>query len=205
MLKAISLALGKTNSKKLAKISLSNSTIKTRIDKNSNDIECQVLHHLFFAMQCDETTDVAQMSHFLVYLHFLRSTTVEEELLFCRPLKTTPKAEDVLKFVDVYFHEKDMKWKKLVGVCTDDAPVMLGCRSEFIARIKQKNPDVIVTHYAIHREALASKTTCCNEKQACRNCTNCKLIKAVNSRLFAKLCKDMGSNHINLLFHTNVR
>ena len=28
---------------------------------------------------------------------------------------------------------------------------------------------------------------------------------AVNSRLFAKLCEDMDSNHINLLFHTNVQ
>ena len=49
----------------------------------------------------------------------------------------------MFKLVDTYFHEKDMKWEKLVGVCTDGAPAMLGCQSGFIARIKQKNPDVV--------------------------------------------------------------
>ena len=50
--------LGETNSKKLAMISLSDSTTKTRIDKLSNDIELQVLEKIhaspFFAIQCDE-------------------------------------------------------------------------------------------------------------------------------------------------------
>ena len=57
MLKATSLVFGVTNSKKIAKISLSNSTIKTRIDELANDIECQVLQKMqaspFFAIQCD--------------------------------------------------------------------------------------------------------------------------------------------------------
>ena len=70
MLKAASLVLGETNSKKLAMISLSDSTTKTRIDELSNDIELQVLEKIhaspFFAIQCDETTDVAQLSQLLV-------------------------------------------------------------------------------------------------------------------------------------------
>ena len=79
-------------------------------------------------------------------------------MLFCRPHETTSKAQDVLKLVDAYFHEKYMKWEKIVGVCTDGAPAMLGCRSGFIARTKQMYPDVVGTHFVIHREALASKT-----------------------------------------------
>ena len=46
MLKATSLDFGETNSKKLPKISLSNSTIKTSIDELANDIECQVLQKM---------------------------------------------------------------------------------------------------------------------------------------------------------------
>ena len=64
MLKATSLVVKETNSKKLAKISLSDSTIKTRIDdlqmilmSSSSKIQASP----FFAIQCDETTDVAQM------------------------------------------------------------------------------------------------------------------------------------------------
>ena len=211
MLKATSLVLGETNSKKLAKISLSNSTIKTRIDALANDIECQVLQKMqaspFFAIQCNETTDIAQMSQLLVYVRFVGSTTIEEEMLFCRPLETTTKAEDVLKLVDAYFHEKDMKWERLVGVCTDGAPAMRGCRSGFIVKIKQKNPDVVGTHCVIHRGALASKNLPAAIKSTLAiiiRIVNFIKSSAVNSRLFAKLCKDMDSNHINLLFHTNV-
>ena len=46
MLKATSLVLRETNGKKLAKISLLNSTIKTRIDELANDIECLVLQKI---------------------------------------------------------------------------------------------------------------------------------------------------------------
>ena len=133
MLKASSLVLGESNSKKLAKISLSDSTIKTRIDELANDIECQVLQKIYaspyFAIQCDETTDVAQLSQLMVYVCFVGSATIEEEMLFCKSLETTTKAEDVFRVVDAYFYKNGIKWVKLVGVCTDGAPAMLGCRS----------------------------------------------------------------------------
>ena len=79
-------------------------------------------------------------------------------MLFCKSLETTTKAEDVFRVVDAYFHKNGMKWEKLVGVCTDGAPAMLGCRSGFITRVKQKNSDAVGTHCVIHRETLASKT-----------------------------------------------
>ena len=112
----------------------------------------------------------------------------------------------MLKFVDAYFHEKDMKWKKLVGVCPDGAPAMLGCQGGFIARIKQKNPVVVGTHCAILGEALASKTLPAamkNKLAIIILIVNFIKASAVSSQLFAKLYKEVGSNHINLLFHTN--
>ena len=108
----------------------------------------------YFAIQCDETTDVAQLSQLLVYVCYVGSTSIEEEMLFCRPLKTTTKAEDVFQVVSLFFDDKGL----LVGVCMDGAPTMLGSRSGFIARIKQKSPNAVGTHCVVHREALASKT-----------------------------------------------
>ena len=124
-------------------------------------------------------------------------------MLICRPLEMTTKAEDVLKLVDVYFHEKDMKWEKLVG-----APAELGCCSGFIAKTKQKNPDVVRTHCIIHQEALALKILSAamkNKLDIIIQIVNFIKSSAVNSRLSAKLCKDMDSNHIDLLFHTNIQ
>ena len=63
MIKAPSLVLGVASSNKLAKISLCDSTIKTRIDKSGNEIEFRIIKKIqespFFAIQCGETTDVA--------------------------------------------------------------------------------------------------------------------------------------------------
>ena len=99
-----------------------------------------------------------------------------------------------------------MKWEKLVGVCTDGAPAMLEYWSGFINKIKQKNADTIGTHCVIHREVLTSKTLPAAMKNKLAIITvNFIKASAVNSRLFAKLCKDMNSHDEILLFHTNVR
>ncbi|XP_078495350.1 protein FAM200C-like [Ciona intestinalis] len=155
MIKASNLVLGEAHSKKLAKISLSDSTIKTRIDELAKNIEDT---SPFFAIQCDETTDVAQLSQLLVYVRFVGSSSIEEEMLFCKPLETTTKAEDVFNLVATYFDNHCLSWEKLVGICTDGAPAMMGSRSGFIVRMKQKSPGAVGTHCVIHTEALATRT-----------------------------------------------
>ena len=212
MLTATSLVLGEANSKKLAKISLSDSTVKSRIDEMAEDIELQLLEKLnkspLFAIQCDETTDVAQMSQLMVYVRFVGSTSIEEEMLFCKPLEKTGKAEDVFEAVSSYFDYNSIKWENLVGVCTDGAPAMLGSQSGFVTRIKDKSPNAVGTHCVIHREALASRTlpAAMNEKLATTiRVVNFVKKSPVKSRLFAILCKDMDADHETLLFHTAVR
>ena len=69
MLKAADLVLEKTYTKKMAKISLLDCTIKTPTDKFPKSIECQVFKELpaFFSIQCDETTNISQL---LIYVCF---------------------------------------------------------------------------------------------------------------------------------------
>ena len=86
----------------------------------------------YFAIQCDETTDVAQLSQLMVYVCFVGSATIEEEMLFCKSLETTTKAEDVFRVVDAYFYKNGMKWEKLVGVCTDVHQQCLGVGVDFL-------------------------------------------------------------------------
>ena len=161
ILSAAKLVLGEDSYQKLSKISLSDSTVKLRIDEMADDIKTQMLEKVrsspFFAIQCDETTDVSQCSQLLVYVRFIRNGTLEEMMLCC-PLETTAKAIDVLAVVSTFFEENNLSWDKLVGVCTDGAPAMLGSRSGFVTKIKQKSPSAVGTHCVIHREALAART-----------------------------------------------
>ena len=102
-MKAVSLVLGEAIGKEQVKISLSDSTEKTGFDEIAEDIELQVLEKTnkscVFAIQCDETTDVVQMSQLLAHIRFVGSTSIEEEILFCKPIQRTAKAKDVIEAV----------------------------------------------------------------------------------------------------------
>ena len=49
-----------------------------------------------------------------------------------------------------------LKWSKLVGVCIDGAPAMIGTKSGLISLVKQKNPAIKGTHCIIHKTSLVS-------------------------------------------------
>ncbi|KAF2348878.1 protein of unknown function DUF4371 [Trinorchestia longiramus] len=162
----------------------------------------------FFAIQCDESTDVAHLYQLLVYSRFVDKGTVREEILFSAALETTAKAIDLYSKVDEFFQKHGLSWEKLVGVCTDGASSMIGSRSEFVKLVKEKNPDVTGTHCVIHRQSLASKTLPGNLRSSMNLAIKVvKFVKnsSLNSRLFVALCSDLGTDYKTLLFHTEVR
>lgn len=213
MLKAVEELLGQEAQKKIREIPLSNDTVKSRIQKMSNDIEEQVIDKIkcspYFALQCDESTDVSQCCQLLVFIRFLNDNKkFKEELLFSQELETTTQGADVMDVISQYLEKHGLMWQKLAGFCTDGAPAMLGSRSGLAALIKTKNPSAITTHCVIHRQALAAKTLpeCfAIAMKTAINVVNFIKNSALNTRLFKQLCSDMNSEHETLLFHTEVR
>ncbi|XP_066941056.1 protein FAM200C-like [Macrobrachium rosenbergii] len=211
MVEAARLVLDQNCVNKLNQISLSDNTVKQRIDDMSQDIKSQVIEKIklspFFAIQLDETTDIAHLPQLLVYSRFISENQVGE-FLFCRPLITTTKAEDIMNIVSNFFKEEKLSWAKLVGVCRDGAPSMLGSKSGFMTLVKTKNPDIITTHCLIHCEALASEMLPAPLKDTLE--TVIRIVNHIkggtlNTRLFCRLCQDMDSAHQDLLFYTSVR
>ena len=84
---------------------------------------------------------------------------------------------------------------------------MLGARSGFLELVKRKNSNVIGTHCIIRRKALASRTMSLPLKQTLDSAIkviNYIKASALNTRLFKKLCQDMGAEYEYLLFYTSV-
>ena len=84
---------------------------------------------------------------------------------------------------------------------------MIGKNKRFLSKVKQKNPDVQITHCFLHCEALMAKTLPDDLKVLDTAVKLVNFIKAspLKTRLFEILCKEMGAEHTGLLLHTKVR
>ena len=162
ILESVKLMLGEKASQTMKQISLSNDTIKARIHEMSENIKSKVISKInsspVFAVQLDETTDVSNLSQLLVYIRYVASERINGEFLFCQPLETTSKAADVFQVLFDFFDKIELSWSKLVGVCTDDAPAMIGANSGLVSLVKQKNPAIQRTYCMNHKAVLVSKT-----------------------------------------------
>ncbi|XP_068229404.1 protein FAM200C-like [Palaemon carinicauda] len=211
-MKAVNLILGEASAKKMHQVSLSNNTIQRRISKMSMDVKEQVLTEIMgsplFSFQLDESTDVSSCSQLLVFVRYINSGDIKDEFLFCSALETTTNADDVMEKVSPFFQEEDLQWENVCGVCTDGAPAMLGSKSGFQSRVKKLAPQAKGIHCMIHRYALASKTLPASLQEVLESVikiVNYIKTKALNTRLFKELCKDMNADHKVLLFYTAVR
>ena len=200
---------GSDQRRKLEGIPMSNNVVKSRIDDISENILEQVVEELAtspfpFSLQLDESTDVSYCSQLVCY-----GNEIKKEFLFCEPLLETAKASDLFQKVNNFFVKQNFDWKKKIGsICTDGAPAMLGNKSGFAALVKKEASNVTVSHCILHRHALAAKSLPLTLKEILSYCV--KMVNfirslSINHRLFKALCRELGSDHEVLLYHSEVR
>ena len=140
----------------------------------------------------------------MVFAKYVCNDTFKEEFLFCSPLETTTKAADILEKVSTFFESENLDWKNLASCFTDGAPSMLGCHSGFQVSVKRKSPTSKGVHCMLHRQFLASKTlpnTLQKVLDKMIQIINFIKAEALNFQLLKKLCLDLYSKHLVLLYH----
>uniref|UniRef100_A0A673H3J0 DUF4371 domain-containing protein n=1 Tax=Sinocyclocheilus rhinocerous TaxID=307959 RepID=A0A673H3J0_9TELE len=190
--------LDKTAADKIKTVPLSNDTVSRRIDKMGTDI-------------------VDGQAQLVAFARYVDTSDIREHILFCKTLEERTTGEDIFNIVNSFFSEHEIRWKSCTSVCTDAAASMTGRIKGLIAHIRQKNPDILWTHCVIHREARASKKMSPDLNSVLNDAVKAiNFIKSrpLNARLFlnwwvfvkyAPLCDGMGSEHTELLLHTDVR
>jgi len=207
----VSTMIGEEAANSLNKIALSNDTIQKRIDRLSGNIKEQLLKRInksdYFSLQLDESTDITNKSVLLCYVRYEYDNVISEDILFVTTVVHTT-AEEIFCKINEFIIANEIEWTKCVGVSTDGARAMSGKFTGLIARIRNIIPSVTWHHCCIHREAIVSKKIPIHLKTVLDDAVkivNFIKAKSLNSRIFEQLCKDMDSEHYELLLHSEIR
>ncbi|GBP61474.1 General transcription factor II-I repeat domain-containing protein 2A [Eumeta japonica] len=119
-----------------------------------------------FFIALDENTDLSDTTRLAVFIRGVdKAFTVNEELLAMQSLKGTTTGKDIFNEVQKVFTSFGLPRSKLVRVCTDGVPSMVGLRKGFIGILNEKatelnvqKDDLIVLHCIIHQQNLCSKS-----------------------------------------------
>ena len=149
----------------------------------------------FYALQLDESTDVACLAQLLVYVLYVNGGSIKEDL-FCKPLKSRRTGEDIFKVLYSFVTSNGLCWSRCVGICTDGSKAMTGRHSGVVTSMQAVTPDATWVHCSIHQEALAAKGMPDSLKGVLD--TTVKMVNFVKARplnfcVFSALCNDMGS------------
>ncbi|CAL9694137.1 unnamed protein product [Knipowitschia caucasica] len=208
----VNMVIGENAANKLNVISLSDNTVKRRIDDMAEDVLNQLVTRIkesrFYAIQIDESTDIAALANLLAFVRYEHDGDIHEDFLFCKPLPSNTTGEAVFEAINDFMVSNEIDWAKCVGLSTDGARAMVGRLTGVVKRVKDVAPLLTAVHCSIHREALATKTMSADLNKVLN-----EAVKTVNfiksrplqSRLFGILCAEMGSEHRQLLLHTEVR
>ncbi|XP_031337243.1 zinc finger BED domain-containing protein 5-like [Photinus pyralis] len=203
--------LNEKSAKEINKIPLSNDTVSRRIKELAGNVTTELIWRLKssnFALQMDESTDVAGLAISLVLVRYQHEKSMAEDLLLCKSLPTNTTGAEIFNMQNSYFEENNIPWENCINICTDGAKSMVGKTAGAVARIKQVAKNCTSSHCVIHRQALVSKKMPIDLKNTLDEVVKIiNFIKSrpLNNRVFKILCDDMGSLHSSLLLHTEVR
>ncbi|XP_073537619.1 protein FAM200C-like [Phyllobates terribilis] len=199
--------------KRIKDMPLSARIVHDRTIMMANQIEATQVKDInaapFFFLALDESTDESHLSQFSVIARYACGDTLREESLAVLPMKGTTRGEDLFKFFPELAKEKNLPMDKLISVCTDSAPCMVGKNRGFVALLcEHKKRPILSFHCILHQEVLCAQM--CGELVGevmllVTQVVNFIVARALNDRQFKTLLDEVGNNYPGLLLHSNVR
>ncbi|GBP32892.1 Zinc finger BED domain-containing protein 5 [Eumeta japonica] len=130
--------LDEKSAKHLSTVPLSNDTVSRRIHDLVSYVKQKLVTRLQktrFALQMDESTDVASLAILLVIVRYACESTFEEDMLMGSPLPTNTIGEEIFNKINIFFEENDVSWNDCIDICTDGVKAMTGKTAEAVSQL----------------------------------------------------------------------
>jgi len=199
--------------KRIKDMPLSAKTVYNRTIMMANQVEETQLKDInaaaYFSLALDESRDVSHLSQFTVIARYIAGDILREESLAVLPMKGTTRGEDLFRSFMKFAKEKNLPMDKLISVCTDGAPCMVGKNKGFVALLHEyENRPILSFHRILHQEALCAQL--CGKQfgavmDVVISVVNFIVARASNDRQSKTLLDEVGNNYPGLLLHSNVR
>jgi hypothetical protein len=62
------------------------------------------------SIQIDKVTDCTAIGQVIAYVRYVEGTTINEDMLFCKPIKRGATAKELFKTADDFMTEKCIEW-----------------------------------------------------------------------------------------------
>ncbi|GBP41759.1 Zinc finger BED domain-containing protein 5 [Eumeta japonica] len=125
--------LDEKSAKHLSTVPQSNDTVSRRIHDLVSYVKQELvtcLQKTRFALQMNESTDVAGLAVLLVIVRYPYESSFEEDMLICSALPTNTTGQEIFNKVNIFFEENNLSWNDCIDICTDGVEAMTEMSSD---------------------------------------------------------------------------
>jgi len=200
---------------KIKDMQLSDSTCVRRIEHIGKHIADHVMEDWknckYFSLAIDSSTDISATSQCSLFIRYITdNNSIHEDFLKYLPMKNQTRGTDYLDIITTFVDNNDVDIRKLVSICTDGCPSMVGSENGFVALLRKKYnlENLISFHCILHQENLAARipnTKIDSMMKTVINIINFIRSRELNHRKFKSLLEEINSNYSDVILHTSVR